>query len=222
VVSLLAVLVRYSPIHNAAILLLAIVPLGASLLLLRLPLLYTLFKGKADPRTDLLLVLCIPSLGLLLTTSILPSDTAQLITSVRLLGWIVLAMLFYLAVPYVIVWKLPARAAAFFFLLILSGMYATCVIRNPDILADRAPAEIQHATVVRRYVSYGKSTTYYLRLTPWGPFDYLNEAEVPFSFYDNTRLGAVLCASLHPGLLRGPWYRLDTCQVSPTQAVPAA
>jgi hypothetical protein len=215
-VSMLA-LVNYLPTHSIAILLLTILPAVASMLLLRFPLLYTLFKGKADPRTDLLQVLCLPSLGILMCNSF-SNDTAQLVNFSQPVGWVLLVLFLYLAVPFSVVWKLPARWAAFFFLFILGLMYSVGVVRNLNILADRSPASIYHPAVMKKYESHGKGTTFYLRLTAWGPFDnpYDTDVPVPQSFYNNTRVGDQLCTYLYPGLLHLPWYRVDACPTSIT------
>jgi len=57
-------------------------------------------------------------------------------------------------------------------------------------------------------VAHGKSTSYYLRLSPWGQFTKEHEFSVNRSFFNDVRRGDSVNILLSPGALDIPWYRL--------------
>jgi len=81
-----------------------------------------------------------------------------------------------------------------------------------DVRFDAAPAQPCHATVTSMYVSHGKSTSYHLRLGPWGAMPQGGGVQVSSSLYAALNPGDQVCIGLHPGALGLPWYTVRQCE----------
>jgi hypothetical protein len=102
-------------------------------------------------------------------------------------------------------------------LLMFAGLYGYGLIAGTDVVFDNSPADNYETAVVGGHVSHGRSTTYYLRLAPWGPVAYEDDVSVSYTVYHHAHLGESVCATLHKGSLRAPWFRVTNCE---DQAVP--
>jgi hypothetical protein len=102
-------------------------------------------------------------------------------------------------------------------LVMFAGFYGYGVIAAADVVFDNSAAEPYSAVVVGGHVSRGRSTTYYLRLAPWGPIDHEKDVSVNYTVYHHAHLGDAVCATLHNGSLRAPWFRVASCE---DQSVP--
>jgi len=81
-----------------------------------------------------------------------------------------------------------------------------------DVRFDGAPAQPYRATVASMYVSHGKSTTYNLRLAPWGPMAQSGSVQVSSALYSALNPGDQVCVAWHGGALSIPWYVLRQCE----------
>jgi hypothetical protein len=79
-----------------------------------------------------------------------------------------------------------------------------------DAGLDAAPPQTYVATVADMWVSRGRSTSYELRLTPWGG-DGARTVSVSRELYGQLRLGASVCPVRHPGALALAWYQVAPC-----------
>jgi hypothetical protein len=79
-----------------------------------------------------------------------------------------------------------------------------------DAGLDAAPAQTYVATVADMWVHHGRSTSYELRLTPWGG-DGARTVSVSRELYGQLRVGAPVCPVRHPGALALAWYQLAPC-----------
>jgi hypothetical protein len=186
--------------------LLALAPLAVLMMVRRSPLLYTIFKRKADPRADLALVLMVPSFGFLLC-----NRGIHIVSVQPLLPMIIVLAAFYLAPIF-----FSKRDDANVFgrivgLLFFAGLYGFSVTVAADGLLDSATPAAYRATVTEKHVSHGRSTSYTLYLAPWGPFEKTNRLGVGSSFYRRTMIGDQVCLDLYPGTLHAPWYRHVDC-----------
>lgn len=71
---------------------------------------------------------------------------------------------------------------------------------------DKSPDQYYKASVLGHHISHGRSTSYYLYLSTWGPCQEQKEINVDRSFYDNTNVGDSVKIDLKPGLLHIPWF----------------
>jgi len=188
-------------------------PLIALFLIQRSPLLYAIFKQKADPRGELSFVLILAAFGLLIHGGGLHFVSIQ-----PLLYFIVPFGLIYVASFYSISDKTQSRPGTIIVVLFFAGMYSYGLGVVADTITDHATATTYSAQVLNKHVSRGRSTTYYLNLAPWGPIENPSQVSVPMRIYDATEPGDEVCLRLHQGSLHIPWYQVVDCS---TQYGPA-
>jgi hypothetical protein len=81
-----------------------------------------------------------------------------------------------------------------------------------NVLADATTPSIYPTQVLGKHSSRGsKSTTWYLRLAPWGPIRTVEDVSVSAARYRVTRTGDTLCMYLGAGAFRIPWYQVRDC-----------
>ncbi|MFZ1013158.1 MAG: hypothetical protein WAN28_07415, partial [Terracidiphilus sp.] len=206
IASAAALLFPEAALRGPASLVLAATPIAAFVLIQRSPLLYAVFKQKADPRAELSIALVVSGFGLLL------SVTRQHFVSLQpLLVRMVPAGLAYFFGFESVCRHGSQKPGNIFVLLFIAGLYGAGFGMMADTIADRAPATTYSADVLSKHVSRGRSTSYYLELAPWGPMTAPNQLSVPAHTYGSLQVGDEVCLVLHPGSLRVPWYQLIDC-----------
>jgi len=78
-----------------------------------------------------------------------------------------------------------------------------------DVLADRSAPTNYQTNVLGKRADNGRSTTYYLRVAPWGPRQDAQEIAVPLALYRIIRPGQPVNIHLFSGALHLPWYSLS-------------
>lgn len=73
-------------------------------------------------------------------------------------------------------------------------------------LSDRTPSTVYKAQVLSKRVSSGKGTTYYLKLSAWGPRTAESEVSVSKSVYESRKAGDIVRVLVFRGGFRIPWY----------------
>jgi hypothetical protein len=105
------------------------------------------------------------------------------------------------------------RCIDYFTTLSLTGMilcysFGTYVVSN--CLFDNTEPEIFKSEVSDKEISSGKSTTYYLKLKPWGPRTEAERVSVTKVEYEATDKGDTVDIHLRQGLLGTPWFYVVT------------
>lgn len=100
--------------------------------------------------------------------------------------------------------KLPSIIGLF--LILLAYTYGAVIILN--CLYDSSAPKHNTATVVSKRISGGKSTTYYLELTPWKNEKGHKEVSVSKSLYQQTEENDTVNVYFKKGALNMPWYFL--------------
>jgi hypothetical protein len=185
---------------------LVLLPIAAVLLLTRSPLLYAVFKPKADPRADLVFILILSGFGLMVN-----AGRAHFVSFKPLLYLIVPVCAVYLGALMSATRKGALRPGTWIALLFFAGMYSVGLGVALDTLGDRGQAQTYAAQVMGKHVSQGRSTSYSLTLSAWGPFDSTNRMGVSAETYSTVDIGGLICLSLHPGNLHIPWYQTTDC-----------
>jgi len=81
-----------------------------------------------------------------------------------------------------------------------------------DVLADSSKPSIYPTQVLGKRVSRSsRSSTYYLRVGPWGPITGGDEIAVSPARYRATRTGDTVCVCVGKGAFRVPWYQVRDC-----------
>ncbi|MGC8550220.1 MAG: hypothetical protein ACP5M4_11025 [Acidobacteriaceae bacterium] len=197
------------PLFFPSVIVLWLLPLVGIGLLYRFPLLYAVFKQKADPRAELSLAIMIPGFGLLFAFS--AGESSHILHSSQILIWI--AVIF---IAFVVALLQPAlssvnRTGAVIGILVAGALYSIGVIHTADTLPDHSIPEPFQAQVLDMHESHGRSTSYYLSIAPWGPVTNGTDVEVSYHTYHSVSPGDTVCINLHSGYLQAPWYTLHTC-----------
>jgi hypothetical protein len=185
---------------------LALTPAMVLYLLNRDPLLYAVGKRKRDPRTDLSIAVLASGFGLMMGGVLV-----QFISHTPLLEWGALVTAAYIFAFSTFTQKGPRVPALLLIMLIYGCMYGYGVVAVADTLLDHAPATAYATSVIGEHEVHGKSTSYYLDLAAWGPFDGTNKLSVSHKEYMKAQVGDAVCLSLHPGYLHAPWYTRVDC-----------
>lgn len=198
------------------VLVLTVIPVISILLVLRSPLLYTVFKPSKDPRAELSYTLIACTLGLLV-----PVVGRHIVSLQPLLLLMVPIGLAYCAGLFNAVQQNPGNTGRLLVVLMLACGYSYCISVAADTLEDAAQVTRYTTTVTGKHISSGRSTSYILVLAPWGPVQSGNQISVSRSTYSQTGLGDPVCLDLHPGTLHVPWYHVANCSYPPgTDATP--
>jgi heme-degrading monooxygenase HmoA len=197
-------------LHLLSAVILALVPVAVLLLMQRSPLLYAVFKKKADPRAELSIALVIAGFGLAL--------------GIRNLHFVSMQPILLMALPVALVYiasffnsarKSSSSLGSVYGLLIFAGLYSYPLVVLADTLLDTASPTSYTVPVTGKHTVNGKSTTYYLDLAPWGPLQKPNKISVSSSSYRDAVPGDQICLDLHPGRLHALWYQRVDCSVAP-------
>lgn len=188
---------------------LALAPILAAWLCWRWPLFFAIFKRKQDPRAETSYGLLVAAFGLLLHMSGFHFLSFRpLLLGMALLGAGTVAT-YYRAV------REGSGNRVLVAILALSALYAYGAVTMADVCFDSSGGEHYAATVMGGHIARGRSTTYYLRLAPWGPVATAQDVSVSARLYHATAQGDSVCPDLHPGWLKAPWFRVLSC--SPSQ-----
>ena len=125
------------------------------------------------------------------------------------------------AVAIVLAYYQAARAGAnrraILAVFLVAALYGYSAIAVADVFFDSAPGQAFTSQVVGGHVSRGsRSTTYYLRLAPWGPVETAGGVERAVEPLPRHPVwGDTICLDLHPGRLRAPWFHVAACPSAP-------
>jgi hypothetical protein len=101
------------------------------------------------------------------------------------------------------------RAVAAVSLFFIGTMFCYGAIAQFDVLADHsAPASYQPEVLGKR-ADNGRTTTYYLRVAPWGPRHDSDEIAVSRSLYAAITPGQSVSIHLYSGALHLPWFSVS-------------
>jgi len=108
--------------------------------------------------------------------------------------------------------RLRERRAAMGVIFLFATFYAFGVAAQADEMLDRStPKVFRVAVLSKRVARSSKSTTYYLRVEPWGPERDANDVSVPGRLYDVVLPKQTVCINLLQGALKIPWYFATAC-----------
>ena len=194
--------------YTLVVVTLTVLPIIAVVLLIRSSGIYQIEGRRNDARPSLAVPFIFPGMVLV----------ARTVQDIHLLEWtsilvaaIVCALLLLLVVSACdhALRKRPWTAVV---ILVFGAFYVWGLIAQANALLDTSPARVFQVAVTGKHMSSGKSTTYYLRLEPWGPETTSQDVSVPSSLYDYADVGVTVCVDLYPGSLRIPWYEVDRCR----------
>jgi len=185
---------------------LVLIPVALAILLHRAPLLYAVFKRKADPRAELVYALVVASFGLLIRARNIHFVSLQSVGVV-----IAILVIGYLGAFYHSLFESTSPTRTFFALLLFAGLYAYGAVVVADAVGDASRAAQFAPQVVRKHYTTGRSRSFYLVLEPWGPISHANSLSVSKTIYDKAEPGDRVCVDLRRGRLNASWYMQVPC-----------
>jgi hypothetical protein len=189
----------------------AIGPLAIIYLVRTQPLLYAVFRQRRDPRSELSIAFLACAFAMVFGTH----DTYAF-NLTPLAPWIVGIALACCVGLLPALKNRPQMFGIAIALIFFSGIYGYGLAFAANSMLDRSELARYQTTVTSMHVSQGKSTSYHLKLAPWGPADspYSDRSlsiSVPLRKYQATHVGGTVCLDYHPGALNAPWYKLVNC-----------
>jgi hypothetical protein len=188
-------------------LLLAGLPIVAVLIGLRSIGLYNFEGRRNDLRPSLAIPVIIPGAGLALLG----------ISELHFLRWqdlIPMVTVFCLTITGLISVADPVlrqRRWPVLGILLIAFMDGSGAVAHADALLDRSSPRGFISRVVRKRVSTGRSTSYRLTISPWGPQSDFTDVRVSARDYNAVQSGDPVCILLFPGALRISWYLVEPC-----------
>ncbi len=121
------------------------------------------------------------------------------------------------SVVVTMVWVVACRAAlagennvfaVYLAMLLLAGAYSAEALVFVNCTYDRGVAEVWRVGIDRKHAQHGKSTSYWLELSPWGRYDLGKSVSVEYPFYRSVAEGDTVKVLIHPGKCGIPWYEV--------------
>ena len=91
----------------------------------------------------------------------------------------------------------------------LAGVYSYALLIFSNCYYDQSAPEIWQVEITKKRISSGKSTSYYLSLSPWGRFTDGKEVSVPKRFYQEVNKEDSVRVFLKKGKWDVPWYWVE-------------
>jgi hypothetical protein len=101
------------------------------------------------------------------------------------------------------------RAVAVISTFFIGTMFSFGVLAHFDVLADHSSPASYQTQVLEKRADNGRTTTYYLRVSPWGPRQNADEIEVPHALYNAISPGQLVSIHLYSGALHLPWFSVS-------------
>ncbi len=91
-------------------------------------------------------------------------------------------------------------------ILIFSGMYSYGFVISTNTAFDESQPSVYKAKIIDKRKNSGKTTTYYLKLSEWGPQTEIKEVSVSRDIYDSKEIGDSAMVYFNHGLYEIPYY----------------
>ena len=193
--------------YSLLILFLAAIPPIAIYLGLRSKGVYQYDGGRNDARPSLAVPVILPGL----TLAIRAINDLSFLHWQQLLSPIFVVTLAMTALIAAADPKTGKQRWSYLATLFIAVAYGGGVTAVTDTLLDRSLPRVFQTEVLNKRISSGRSTTWYLRLAPWGPQAQPAEVSVHSSLYNSVQPGQIVCVSLYPGTLKILWFRVAHC-----------
>jgi len=91
-------------------------------------------------------------------------------------------------------------------MLVLALIYGFGSTIQINCAFDNSKLQVYDATILDHRMEHGKSNSYYLTLSPWGPMQQADEVDIHSRLYYNTAIGDIVKVNFNQGLLHIPWF----------------
>jgi hypothetical protein len=134
--------------------------------------------------------------------------TVVAVKQVWLPGLGVAACLFFLLYTIGINRAMGSIVTQVIFMAIPALLYGYGAVRMANFVFDPSAPRVYSAVVEDRRINFGKSVSYYLTLTPWGPRTGYQESEVSRTLYRKVAEGDTVTVNERPGWLHIGWFTI--------------
>ena len=190
--------------------LLVILPWIIVILIALSPNLYNPIANKRDPRAPLMFALLASGIGLIAS----PFPNVHSVSAPSLFPYACIPALLLAGALFTVASspKLPGTLPV---LLIIGAIYGYGIIQQTNTQLDSSPLRQYSSQVLRKTYSSGRSTTWYLYLTPWEPQTSVEKVSVSSTLYHSVHPGDSVCIAAHDGTLHIGWYSVQSCSSPP-------
>ena len=101
------------------------------------------------------------------------------------------------------------RGVAAISMFFIGAMFSFGALAQFDVLADRSSPTAYQTQVLAKRADDGRTTTYYLRVAPWGPLLHPDEIEISRALYAAITPGQSVSIRLYSGALHLPWFSVS-------------
>ncbi len=115
----------------------------------------------------------------------------------------------------------PAGRGGVFAIALLALIYGVSAVNLLDRVADTSKPTIMKSVVLEKWVHRGKSTSWNVRVAPWGPVEHEAAIGVASRLYDQVAVGDAVCMHLQAGTFGMRWYTLQLCPSPLVATAPA-
>ncbi len=118
-----------------------------------------------------------------------------------------ITVVFYLAI-FLVATDIRKKVITVVSIMLFCGVYGfgTAIILN-GIMDSSSPKNFE-AEIRDKHISSGKSMSYYLKLSPWGPQKNVEDVRVSKNRYDQYKINDKVLIQLSKGALNIPWYTI--------------
>jgi hypothetical protein len=92
------------------------------------------------------------------------------------------------------------------YMVALACLYGYGATININCLFDRSMPVQYQVTIIDRHIAKGKTTAYYLTLSPWGTRKNVEEVTIPWRLYSEVTVGNIVKVNYRQGLINIPWF----------------
>lgn len=189
--------------NNVSYVILLILPIIGIIFLFRFDLIKFLSNNKRSIYAYIFIGFSIPCFTLLLKTSefkILSFDNIWL--SIGIIFSIMFGLLCFKGVNK----SLESALGQIILMLIVSVLYGFGSVKTINCVFDKSREILYNANVLDQHISSGRHTTFYLKLSTWGPQNETENVEVSKKMYNKTQIGDTVNVKYKEGFLKSPWF----------------
>jgi len=190
--------------------LLAVLPWLPVALMAKNPGVYQLTGTAASGRPDLSAALIAPPLLLALRAFY----DVHILDWSALMPWLVGAGALLAASVAWVNRKASPRWSSAIVILLAAAAYGFGAAASSDAVLDASAPATYKPAVLGKHVTGGRNRSYELTVDPWGPRKSVDDISVPFTVFNQARVGQPICVSVHAGALGSAWYRASSCETA--------
>jgi hypothetical protein len=98
-------------------------------------------------------------------------------------------------------------------LIFICASYGASAVISLNSILDKSLPSVYKAKIIEKRISNGRSTSYYLNLSPWGSRTEEKDVDVKKSLFDRAKIGDSVHIYVRNGSLGIPWFDLQSMHI---------